>query len=328
MNRRRMGRVVCWGLLGWLLPIVVDGQSPRPMRLGERIRVAVGPACCDTIVGTALEVRNDTLRVRVHADSTARVSLRDVVVLDASAGLRDRSGLQNGGAVLGGVLGTAAGIVIGVWASPPAEDEFGRLNRAVGGALGGVIGMAGGAILGHFAASDVERERWVPVTPPSLGVAVVSPPAPDSATAAREVAEWRATTLTAGTRIRVQRVSDAPDVTGSVIVPGDTLRIRRDDGREVAVPWTDVLRVSVSRGMPPALRSVGLPALAGAAAGALTGARVIGLVNASCSLRPDCRDDALAIGGGAVLGALIGLAYGEAQREEQWTTVWAPGRTR
>lgn len=314
MRRSAVGVV---GLLMVMMPAHLTAQ-PRAARLAERVRVVTRSTPADTFVGTLTMIQRDTLHVRVYADSTARIARTDVQASEASGGLRDRFAAQNAASIVGVGLGAVAGTAIGVSAVSESGDVF---LQFFSGALGATLGIVIGGMLGYGATLDNERERWHAVTLPEPGRDQLPPPLPDSATSARALDAWRASTLPVETRIRVQRVSDAPDVIGSIVAQGDTMLVRRDDAREVRVPWSDVLRVSVSRGLPSRARAVGVSALLGAAAGALTALRLQESFESSCRMRGDCRDGVAYPVAGGVLGALIGAAIGEGRREEQWQVV-------
>lgn len=320
----RSRRTVCLvGLMVAVMPTLSAAQ-PRAARLAERVRVVTRTTPAETFIGTLTMIQQDTVHVRLYADSTARVARADVVSCEASGGLRDRTSMQNGASAVGAALGAVAGAVIGVSLASGSNPDFRDVNEFFGGAIGGALGLAIGGLLGYAATSDIERERWHAVTLPEPGRDLVPPPAPDSATTARTIDTWRASTLPVETRVRVQRVSDAPDVIGSIIAQGDTMRVRQDNGREVNVPWSDVLRIAVSRGLPSQARAMGVPALLGAATGALSAMQLLGWVNASCARRTDCPDVVAYPVVGGVVGALIGAAIGEGRREERWHVVAMP----
>ena len=321
----RFRRAVAWCL--WLAPVAsAHAQQARPLRLGERVRVTTETG---TIVGVALGVRDDSVSMRVHADSVPRVALADIQRLEASGGPSNRTSIQTSASVVGMLVGGVAGAFIG--ASLTRSDGLtssGQYDvpQFFGAVIGGALGVPVGATLGYLSVSSVEPERWDVIPTPTRGVAMVPEPVPDSSSVTPNLAAARAAALPTDTRVRIIRRSDAPDVIGSVVQHGDSLVVRRDDAQLVAVPWSDITRADRSRGLPPAMRAIGLPTALGAISGVLAGLRVVALFVPGCAVQSDCAGNTVAMGVGGVTGAIIGAAVGHGQRKEAWSPVLLPTR--
>lgn len=311
-------------LLAVLLPgRMMDAQAHRPVRFGERVRVATTAGPNSMVTGVVAGFRAETLEVRIFADSIVRVAFADIRQLEASGGARDRIGVQNMAAVAGGAIGLVLGAVVGVSAvQSPSND----LRQFFAGIIGGSVGLLVGIGTGYAAAMDVEAERWHVVAIPEPGRDVVASAAPDSTPPVAALDERRSALLPPGVRVLVQRVADAPDVIGTVAALGDTLRVRQDDGAVIGVPWPAVQQVFRSKGRPSTSRRLGETALIGMAIGALVGlnaAPSLGLVSSEvdCVSVVACGPVAIAVGGGAALGMVVGAMFGGSPRAEEWVLV-------
>lgn len=126
-----------------------------------------------------------------------------------------------------------------------------------------------------------------------------------------------AQTATVGDRVRVERISDSPTVTGVLqAVDRDGLLVDPGHGPPLHIPRNDLLGLSVSRGTRGQARR-------GAIVGGLFGVGIgVGAVSGACGGDGDnyCSQTKQAgvLAGSIALSALFGAAVGSLIRTEQW----------
>jgi hypothetical protein len=139
---------------------------PAQVEAGSRVRVTLTrtatPASPGRRIGSLVSLDRDSLRyTRWDSTSVLALPLASVARLERSIGRHSGTGR---GAVIGGLIGAAFGLFIGIAAS---TDNSGYLQVGVGdvAAATGIVGAAGagiGAIIGSLS----KRDRWetVPLT--------------------------------------------------------------------------------------------------------------------------------------------------------------------
>ncbi len=138
-------------------PATVPQHPAAPVDSGSRIRITVNKPSKHFFIGTLVSADADSLR---FADSSgvSAIPIASVDRLERSRGRRSNAGR---GALIGGLIGAGAGLVLGLAAS--AEEggwyEVGAEDVAVATVFLGAIAGSVGALIG--AAS--KGERWEPV---------------------------------------------------------------------------------------------------------------------------------------------------------------------
>jgi hypothetical protein len=146
--------------------LVVAQPLPAQVEAGSRVRVSTTrtatPASPGRRIGSLVSLDGDSLRYsRWDTTSVITLPLASVARLERSTGRHSGTGR---GAVIGGLIGAAFGLFVGIAAS---TDNSGFLQVGVDdvAAATGIVGAAGagiGAIIGSLS----KRDRWetVPLT--------------------------------------------------------------------------------------------------------------------------------------------------------------------
>src|SRR2546422_10848935 len=140
----------------------VVAQDTLKIEAGERVRLTLSSGR-SAVVGVLVTQDRDSLRVQPRPDAPpVAFSRADVVGAEASLGTHGHAGT---GALVGLVAGGVAGAALGSGCS----DEFLCPGPGGGALLLGGTGLLFGALVGVF----VRSERWEPVHPEVLGIAVL-----------------------------------------------------------------------------------------------------------------------------------------------------------
>jgi hypothetical protein len=112
-------------------------------------------------VGRLVDLRNDTLRIELPDGAVAPVPRRRLAGLE----VQRLSRAPGTGALAGGIVGAiAAGLFAAGFCSDPdtlcEADEYVRIAAFIGGPP-----LVAGAIIGTL----IRRQKWVPVSPESIG---------------------------------------------------------------------------------------------------------------------------------------------------------------
>ncbi|HEY7614639.1 MAG TPA: hypothetical protein VH764_16700 [Gemmatimonadales bacterium] len=155
-------------LLLLLTPALLPAQEATVPRPGSRVQVHLTDPTPRVVRGTLLSAESGSYRLlRDGGRDTLAFSTAAVSQLDTTAGRRTRAGK---GALLGGGIGMAAGLALGLAATAegcngfcedPSPGEIGAVSLIVGG-----MGAAIGALIGSATHSD----RWVPASGPRTGI--------------------------------------------------------------------------------------------------------------------------------------------------------------
>jgi hypothetical protein len=145
-----------------LAPLTDALAQEQPLQPGQRVRVTVGGLSTDKHEDTFRELRGDTLVL-----DSVRYRLADLSRLDLYRGSKSNAGT---GALMGGVLTGALGLLLGV-AYAVGEDWEGI---GVGGMLKvTVVFAAPGAAIGALIGSASKTDKWEEVPLDRLQVGVV-----------------------------------------------------------------------------------------------------------------------------------------------------------
>lgn len=146
--------------------VTLATQEAGPLATGTRIRVRLNTTPPTTLVGTVDALRNDTLSLRLEAESRV-LPLSSINTLDVSRGRHSNAGK---GAVIGGaslgLLGLAAGAACGEGIGCP--EGAGQVALVAG--VSAAFGAGMGALIGWMGSS----ERWEAVPLTTVRVAPVS----------------------------------------------------------------------------------------------------------------------------------------------------------
>jgi hypothetical protein len=126
--------------------------------LGSRIRITVDKPSKHFLLGTLVSADSDSLRFTSSDTSITAISIASVSRLERSRGRRSNVGP---GALIGGVIAGAAGLILGI-ASWGDEDSYLKVGPEEVVAVTAVLG-AGGAGLGALIGATSKSERWEPV---------------------------------------------------------------------------------------------------------------------------------------------------------------------
>ena len=148
-----------------------QGTSSRPDLLpGARIRVTTS-APERRVTGTLIGVEGDSLRLAVGKRDTVGVPVSAVTRLEESRGRRAN---YTKGAVIGGGVGLALGLGVGLLAdfgrSLGCESPSCTSNLGEALAIGGLAGAGVGAGVGALLAGAFPKERWQPAARPGRSV--------------------------------------------------------------------------------------------------------------------------------------------------------------
>lgn len=141
-------------LLTVMLQVPVEADS------GSRIRITVNQPSKRLFTGTLVSVDADSLRF-TDTTGVAAVPIASVARLERSRGRRSNAGR---GALIGGLIGGGAGLLLGIAASAEEGNivEVGPEEIVVVTAIMGAAGAGLGALIG----SASKRERWEPMPVP------------------------------------------------------------------------------------------------------------------------------------------------------------------
>lgn len=133
--------------------LLVRPAHAQDVTAGDRVRIDAPDVEAGVMVGTLRGVGAESLRVQLEGrDWALEVPRRSVRGLWISDGTGNKAVL---GALIGGLLGAAAGYLLA------GEDEDPTTGDGRGLSL--VFGAAGGAVAGGLAGSAFKGERWRPV---------------------------------------------------------------------------------------------------------------------------------------------------------------------
>ncbi len=154
----------------------LPGQRPADLTLGARVRITADTEVGKPLVGTYAGMDSGWIRVRVpdplRVDPSGAPTSKTVSVplgprsrLEVSRGQRSRAGK---GALIGGLVGGGAGLLLGVAA---ASENSGSSFFEVGpGEVAAVTGMLGalGAGVGALIGAGSRMDRWEPIELPRV----------------------------------------------------------------------------------------------------------------------------------------------------------------
>ena len=134
-----------------------------PVAAGSRVRI-LSPVFGDRAqTGSVISATSDTLVfMPAKTSNSTAISTPNIVRLDVSSGTHSN---KLKGALLGLVLGAGVGAAIGSATYKPCSNCFDILGRggaiAAGSVVGGLVGTTGGMIIGSR-----QSDTWVPVPVP------------------------------------------------------------------------------------------------------------------------------------------------------------------
>lgn len=148
--------------------VFAQEQMPLPQP-GERIRLMACTPVCEDLEGTCEALSGDTLRVRIEERATpTAISLASVLKLEVHRGQKSNVGT---GAIMGFVLGAAAGAIAGVVFC--SNEHCSGVTPGQAALYAGAVAGAGGAVLGAGLGALTKRDRWEEVPLDRLRVSVV-----------------------------------------------------------------------------------------------------------------------------------------------------------
>ncbi len=153
-------------LVAWL-QVSVPPSSPVPQPIpqadsGSRVRITVHKPEKHSLVGTLVSADADSLRFTTDTGGVVAVPVASVSRLERSRGRRSNAGR---GALTFGLIGGAAGLVLGIAAA--ADNTGWGIDFGPEAVVGATVLMgATGAGLGALIGAASKGERWEPVTAP------------------------------------------------------------------------------------------------------------------------------------------------------------------
>lgn len=142
-------------------PVVLRGQAAMQADSGSRVRVTVDRPSKHSRVGSLISMDADSLRfTSTDGNGIVATPIASVTRLERSRGRRSNAGR---GALIGGIVGGAAGLILGIAAAdeggwfPVGPKEIALVTGFMGATFAGL-----GALVGAASKS----ERWEPVTVP------------------------------------------------------------------------------------------------------------------------------------------------------------------
>jgi hypothetical protein len=153
-------------IIGVVAVLMAGPAIAEPVRLGERVRIAVpgDPA----IVGYVLATDDTFVSIRSESEEEVRVPWRSVRKVEISHGRR--SGFVRGAAI-GGLVGMIGLGALGSQADQCFDCQSGEHGTDLTGP-GMVVGLGLGALLGGGIGALTRVERWETVRAPQLAVGV------------------------------------------------------------------------------------------------------------------------------------------------------------
>lgn len=134
--------------LVYLLPNTVPGQN-----IGDRVRVTVAEG---RVTGTISRINERKLIIATQKNTSSSIAIDEIKRLERSLGKRRNGGK---GLIIGGVLGTVGGILLGTVVSLDEDDVIffsGIFDGVHAGMVWGIIGSASGLVIGSL----TKTEKW------------------------------------------------------------------------------------------------------------------------------------------------------------------------
>jgi hypothetical protein len=170
IQQRAAAVAVALGLAGSPLPLRAE-EPPRgaPLQVGDRVRVETSTSAKGT-TGEVIGIGPDGLRLRASdRPLPVDVPLSSVTRLERSLGKRSNAGK---GALLGGLVGAAAGVALVLVARGEDCDGPCTPYAAIVGA--GFVGA--GTVLGAITGAAIKTERWEAASLGRIGVSAAPRP--------------------------------------------------------------------------------------------------------------------------------------------------------
>ena len=134
--------------LVYLIPHTVSGQNS-----GDRVRVTVAEG---RVTGTISKIDERKLTITTRENTSSSIAIDEIKRLERSLGKRRNGGK---GLIIGGVLGTVGGLLLGTALSLDEDDAIffsGIFDGVHAGMVWGIAGSASGLVIGSL----TKTEKW------------------------------------------------------------------------------------------------------------------------------------------------------------------------